>query len=230
MVHDLQPLNVITIKDSGVIPFLDVHTEMLGGRACYSTLDLFVAYDQRQLAEESRDLTTFYTPIGTLQLTSLPMGATNSVAVLQGDVCFVLQDEIPEVAAPFMDDVTIKGPRSRYETDATGCYLESTKGISWSTKQDKAVTCVKGNDNKYYEVLEENPGIWCFIWEHLINVNKVLHRIKSFGVTFSGKKLDICASSVIAVGHIVSYEGRQPEPIKIDKVLNWLPCTTVTEV
>lgn len=230
VVHDLQPLNAITIRDSGVIPFVDMHTEMLGGRACYSAFDLFVTYDQHKLAEESRDLTTFYTPMGTLHLTSLPMGATNSVAVLQGDVCFILRDEIPNVTAPFMDDVTVKGPRTRYETDIEGFYLPSPMGWLPEDPQVDAVPCTKGDDGIYYEILEENSGIRRFIWEHLNNVNRVLHRFKKFGRTFSGKKLDICAGSVVVVGHEVSYEGRQPEKIKIDKVLNWEPCTMVTAV
>lgn len=55
IVHDLQPMNAITIRDAGVIPFVDMHTEMLGGRACYSAFDLFVAYDQRKIAESRLD-------------------------------------------------------------------------------------------------------------------------------------------------------------------------------
>lgn len=230
IVHDLQPMNAITIRDAGVIPFVDMHTEMLGGRACYSAFDLFVAYDQRKIAEESRDLTTFHTPIGTLRLTSLPMGATNSVAILQGDVSFILRDEIPEVAAPFMDDVTVKGSRYRYETTSEGWYLPSPMGNLPRDSQQAAVLCRTQGDGSYYEVLQENRKIRRFIWEHLNDVNRVLHRIRGIGATFSGKKLEICAPSVIAVGHIVSYEGRQPEPIKIDKVLNWLPCKNVSEV
>lgn len=50
------------------------------------------------------------------------------------------------------------------------------------------------------------------------------------GATFSCKKLEICVLKVVAIGHEISYEGCQPEKIKIDKVLNWLPCKTVMEV
>ncbi|KNE93596.1 hypothetical protein PSTG_13045 [Puccinia striiformis f. sp. tritici PST-78] len=44
----------------------------------------------------SRPLTTFKTPLGRLQLTRLPQGATNSVAVYQAQMMWILQDEIPE--------------------------------------------------------------------------------------------------------------------------------------
>src|SRR5882724_2550031 len=90
LVHDLQPLNAITIKDSGAPPILESFADSLGGCGCYTGLDLFVAFDHRSLLVWSRDLTTFQTPLSLLRLTSLPMGATNSVQVLQGDVSFIL--------------------------------------------------------------------------------------------------------------------------------------------
>ena len=43
-------------------------------------------YDKRDLAEESRPLTTFETPRERFQLTRLPRGATNSVAVYQAQM------------------------------------------------------------------------------------------------------------------------------------------------
>jgi len=50
------------------------------------------------------------------------MGVTNSVQILQGDVSFILQDEMPDMAAAFMDDVNIKGPPTHYETTEDGWY------------------------------------------------------------------------------------------------------------
>src|SRR5882724_3383504 len=83
--------------------------DSLGGHGCYTGLDLFVAFDHRSLLVLSHDLTTFQSPLFLLQLTSLPIGATNSVQILQGDISFILQDEMPNMAVAFMDDVNIKG-------------------------------------------------------------------------------------------------------------------------
>ena len=58
---------------------------------------------------QSMDRTTFQTPLGLLHLTSLPIGATNSVQILQGNISFILQEEMLEVAAAFMDDINIRG-------------------------------------------------------------------------------------------------------------------------
>ena len=157
LVHDLQLLNAVTIKDSGMPPILKFYADNLGSRGCYTSLDLFVAFDHRALAIQSRDLTTFQTPLGLLCLTSLPMGATNSVQILQGDVSFILQDEMPGVAAAFMDDVNIKGPPTRYETTEDGWYTSSA--FADPPVQSRPVSCTSGPDGLYYEVIAENLGI-----------------------------------------------------------------------
>lgn len=116
LVHDLQPLNAVTIKDAGLPPIADHFIEGFAGLACYSLFDLHVGYDHRVLDELSRDLTTFQTPFGPMRLTKLPMGWTNSVAIFHGDTVFILQDEIPEKCGVFIDDIGVKGPKYRDES------------------------------------------------------------------------------------------------------------------
>ncbi len=224
LVHDLQPLNAVTIKDSGAPPILEFYVDNLGGRGCYTGLDLFVAFDHRALSIQSRDLTTFQTPLGLLRLTTLPMGATNSVQILQGDVSFILQDEMPDIAAAFMDDVNVKGPPTRYETTKEGWYT------STAPLQLVPVQCASGPDSLYYEVIQDNSRIRRFVWEHLNDVNRVLQRVKKAGGTFSGWKMDICVPEVIAIGHKCTYNGRYPEDQKVQKILDWPDCTSLMEV
>ena len=47
---------------------MDELTEDLAGRQIYTSLDAFAGYDQLGLHPDSRDLTTFESPIGTLRL------------------------------------------------------------------------------------------------------------------------------------------------------------------
>ena len=201
LVHDLQPLNQVTIRDSAVPPILETYAESFGGCACYGIFDLFVGYDQRGLDIRSRDLTTFQTPLGTFRLTSIPMGYTNSAQIFHGDVTFILRPEIPHITMPYIDDVPIKGPSTRYET----------------------------SDGKY-ETIPENIHIRRFVWEHLQNVNRVVHRIRKAGGTFSGKKSDFCLPEVIVVGHKCTYEGRLPDETRVQKVRDWPLCKDVSEV
>ena len=125
IVHDLQDLNRVTIKDAGLPPTIDEFVESFAGRACYGLGDIMGGYDERELDESSRPLTTFETPLGRFQLTRLPQGATNSVAVYQAQMMWILQDEIPENVGIFIDDGGIKGPVSDYE----GVCLKENSGI-----------------------------------------------------------------------------------------------------
>ena len=125
VVHDLQELNKVTIKDAGLPPAPEEFVEAFAGRACYGLGDIMGGYDERELAEESRPLTTFETPLGRFQLTRLPQGATNSVAVYQAQMMWILQDEIPQHVGIFIDDGGIKGPESRYNDEV----LEDNPGI-----------------------------------------------------------------------------------------------------
>ena len=69
------------------------------------------------LDERSRDYTTFQTPYGAFRLVTLPMGWTNSVPIFHEDVTFILQPEIPHTTIPYIDDVLIRGPATRYLSD-----------------------------------------------------------------------------------------------------------------
>ena len=120
IVHDLQEMNKVTIKDAGLPPATEEFVESFAGRACYGLGDIMGGYDERELAAESRPLTTFDTPLGRFQLTRLPQGATNSVAVYQAQMMWILQDEIPEHVGVFIDDGGIKGPKTTYNEETLG--------------------------------------------------------------------------------------------------------------
>ena len=201
IVHSLEPLNAVTIQHSGVTPIPEHMAENFACRACGGMFDLYVGYDERLLSEKSRDLTTFQTPFGAMRLVTLPMGWTNSVPIFHDDVTHILQPEIPDWTIPYIDDVPVKGPVSRY--------------------QDK-----DGN----YEKIPENDGIRRFVWEHFQNINRIVQRMKYCGGTFSGKKSTLCSDKITVVGHLCTYEGRLPDPSKVAAIVNWGPCNSLSEV
>ena len=108
LVHDLQPLNAVTIRDSSTPLFVEHLVEFFSGYVVYGMMDLFAGYDQWPLHPESQDLTTFNSPMGPYWLTMVPMRYTNAVQIYQADICFILQEEIPRHTIPFIDDVAIK--------------------------------------------------------------------------------------------------------------------------
>jgi hypothetical protein len=201
LVHDLQPLNAVSIKDAGLPPSLEDFTDGFAGRQIYSVFDLFWGFDARKIHPESRDLTTFHCPLGLLRLTALPMGYTNSPGEFQRCMTFVLKPEIPRVTNPFVDDVPIGGPKTTYPDE-------------------------RGRPKR----LKENPGIRQFVFEHASDVHRVLHRLKCSGATIAPTKTQIGLPRVLIVGHTCSPEGRSPDDAKIKKILDWPELKTVKDV
>ena len=134
IVHDLQPLNEISIKTTGAPPILDDFVEPYAGRLCYTVFDLLSGFNARIITAISKDITSFLTPLGLLRLTAIPQGYTNSPAEFQQCMVFILQEEIPHIANIFIDDLPVKGP----STD-------------------------NADENDNPEVLKENPNIRRFI-------------------------------------------------------------------
>jgi hypothetical protein len=200
-VESLEELNAVTIAHSGVPPFTEQLAEQFAGRACAGMMDLFVGYDERAIAESSRDLTTFQSPFGALRLTTLPMGWTNSVPIFHDDVTHILRPEIPHFTIPYIDDVPVKGPASRY---------------------------ILPNDE--FETIPENPGIRRFVWEHFQGMNRVVQRMKYCGGTFSGYKSIICAPEITVLGHRCTFEGRLPDQSRVAVISNWSDCKDLSDV
>ena len=201
IVHDLQKLNGVSIKDAAAPPILEDFVESYGGRSVCSVLDMYWGFHARMLHPESRDMTAFQTPLGALRIVSLPMGYTNSPAEFQACMAFILKDEIPHIAGVFIDDIPIKGPPTKYLDE-----------------EDKE------------ERIPQNPEIRRYIWEHLNDVHRILHRIGESGGTVSGKKMQLCQSEVEIVGHKCTPIGRKPIDARIKSVLEWPTPTNVTEV
>jgi transposase InsO family protein len=201
IVHDLQPLNAVSVRDAGLPPILDEFVEPFSGRQCYTVFDMLSGYDARKIDPSSRELTAFWTPLGLLQLTGLPQGYTNSPAEFQRCMVFVLQEEIPHTANIFIDDLPIKGPETQY-LDQEG----------------------------RPETLPDNPGIRRFIWEHANDVHRIMHRIGCAGGTFAPKKAQLCRPEVTILGQKCTTEGRLPDDDKVKKILNWPIPRTPKEV
>jgi hypothetical protein len=105
----MQPPNGVTIRNVGSGPVVDKFAGEFSGRSTYSMGNLYSGYDQFQIVENSRDITTLKTPLGLLRMFTLPQGGTNCVAHMQAGMENVLQDFIPDITRPFLDDIPIKG-------------------------------------------------------------------------------------------------------------------------
>ena len=201
LVHNLQPLNTITIRDSSVPPFVEHLAESFSGYAVYGMMDLFAGYDQRPLHVDSQDMTTFNSLLGPHRLTTLPMGHTNAVQIYQADMAFILQDKIPHHTMPFIDDLPVKTETTRHQ-----------------------------RPDGSYETISENPGIRKFIWNHLTVVHRILQCLQNVNATVSAKKFILAALDATIVGHKCTFEGRVPHEAKIQKIRDWPECENLTQV
>jgi len=201
LVHDLQPLNAVTIKDAALPPFTDHLTEAFAGYAVYGMMDLYGGYDHCLLHLESRDLTTFGTPFGLHRLTTLPQGFANSAQIFQVDTSFILQDEIPHHTIPFIDDLPVKSIKTWYQ-------------------------CEDGS----YETISGNPGIRQFIWEHCQVIHWIIQRLENVGATISTKKFVLAAPTAVILRFKCTIDGHVLEESKMQKIRDWPECKTVTQV
>ena len=192
---------MVTICNATIPPFFDQFVKGIAACSCFSMLDLLVGYDHWTLNVASHDLTSFQSPPGALHNTQLPQGFTNAVAIFHGDVTFILEPDILNVAKPFLDNTVVKGLPSRYETPEGG-----------------------------YKTLPNNPGIHRFIWEHLNDIHRVIHRLGHASATISTKKIFLVVPKVIVLGHKCMYEGCVPDDSKVAKVQTWPLCKTVSDV
>ncbi|KAI8671752.1 hypothetical protein NCS57_00651300 [Fusarium keratoplasticum] len=114
LINSATLMNKHTIRDSLIPPGCDEFSADFAMCRMLSLLDFFSGYDQMELAEVSRDLTSFMTPIGLLRMCTLPQGATNSVAQFTRNILRILRDLIPDVCRSFLDDICVRGPTTDY--------------------------------------------------------------------------------------------------------------------
>ena len=114
-INDMQPLNKVTIRDAGMPPSVDEFSEDFAMYPILTSVDYYSGYNQLLLDKGSRDLTTFLTDAGLVKQTRLPQGWTNSVACFQRVIVKVHWKQMPNHVRPFLDDVGIRGPKSRYD-------------------------------------------------------------------------------------------------------------------
>jgi RNase H-like domain found in reverse transcriptase/Integrase zinc binding domain/Reverse transcriptase (RNA-dependent DNA polymerase) len=192
LINDVQPLNKVTIRESGLPPSVDEFSEDFAGYPISSAIDYYSGYYQVPLDVESRDLTAFMTEVGLLRITRLPQGWTNSVSVFVRVMCKVHCRQIPHQVRPFLDDCGIKGPKDRY----------GDMEVEITTSAGKV-------------------KVRRFVQEHAEIFRTFMRDCWMAGLTISGTKSAIGMRGIEIVGFLCDEEGRRPDPRKVEKILTW---------
>ena len=201
LINAAQRLNAVAIKDASLAPSVDNFGEEFSGFQFLSLLDLLSGYDPCILAPASRDMTAFMTLFGLLRMTTLPHGYTNGVQGFDKVIGKVLKDAISEnCGKPCIDNVAVK-PVSRSH------YL-----------------------NKEGTLEEVVPGVRKYVLEAIISLDKVLADIERAVATISGEKSEVLKSSLKVIAYICRQDGRTPQQVKIQRIVDWPSCKTVTDI
>ena len=78
-------------------------------------------------------------------------------------------------------------------------------------------------------VLTERPGIQQYIWEHAVDLDRILHQAAETSATFSGKKFQICQPQVLILGQAVGMNGREPDTKWVNVIKEWPAPQNATE-
>jgi hypothetical protein len=106
-------MNAVTIRDANVPPMADEFSERFAGCLIITVADFFSGYDQIVLHENSRDMTSFPTPLGLFRMKTLTQGATNSIAQFCRISRTILRHVIGHTDA-YVDDAVTGGPKTDY--------------------------------------------------------------------------------------------------------------------
>lgn len=105
---DYRSLNGITLKDNFPLPLIDDCIEFLGGKNCFSILDLKSGFHQMKMDNESIKFTSFVTPFGQFEYVHMPFGLKNGPSAFQRWISTIFRDFIDnEEIIVYIDDILI---------------------------------------------------------------------------------------------------------------------------
>ena len=202
---DYRALNAITIKSRYQLPRIDDLLDSARGAQVFSSLDLAGGFYQLRIAEEDCEKTAFATPFGHFEWRVLSMGLTNSPSSFMSTMQQVF------------DDYVVNGKPSSHAvsttTDSDSSSLPDGQG-----KSDEVLSDIKKFLLIYLDdilIMSSSPE------EHLRHLRLVFERLRKHRFQIKLSKCKFFQSQIKYLGHILSPEGIQVDPAKVQTLLDW---------
>ena len=107
---DYRALNAVTIKDAYPLPNISENLDRMQGSRVFSTLDAAGAYHTVPVAEKSRPLLAFTTPMGLYQFKRMPFGPANSGQVYSRFMQMLVDKLRSPYVVCYVDDIILATP------------------------------------------------------------------------------------------------------------------------
>jgi hypothetical protein len=161
------------------------------GAQIFSTLDLASGYYQLKLDPKDSHKTAFVTPYGQFEWKALPMGLCNAPSAFMKTMNSVFDQVI-----------------SKYDISRANL---SAKDLG-SAKRFKDFLLIYLDD---LLVMSKTPE------QHLIHLRLVLSKMQHCNLSLKLSKCHFLQEQVKYLGHVLSSEGIQPSPDKVQLLLDW---------
>jgi len=156
-----------TPEDARIPPNVEELSQALAGLPISSLIDFHFGDNQKRLHEDTRNYTAFQTMQGLYRSTRLVQGDTNSVSAFVRVSQKVLNAHLGSIAEIFIEDVTVKGPKSRYgEEEVEGLagvrrfameHLQNLDNVLADVERAGATVCGEKSD-------------WCWNWVKIVRL------------------------------------------------------------
>ena len=113
LINNAVKINRVIIKDGNLFLVINEFSKKFNNCAITSLINFFFGYNQIELNERSKNLTSFHILIKFYKMTTLPQNATNSVAQFMRVIIKILQDHLSR-SLPFINDIGVKNPKIIY--------------------------------------------------------------------------------------------------------------------
>ena len=124
-------------SDSYPMPSVETAFSALAGMQYFAKIDLASAYNQLQLDEDSRAITTMNTPIGLLRWTRLPFGIKTASAQFQSAIEKTI-GELPH-SIIYQDDICLGGRDKKELSDRVEFVLQRLEKSGMKINKEKSV-------------------------------------------------------------------------------------------